>query len=374
MAGSRHVDNSRRACPQLSPSRTVAQTEFWEAALMLDRLRRAMMAACIVAFAPTSLQAQGPADFYRGKSIRFIVGSDTGGGFSTYALLLSQFLTKFIPGSPGISVEHMPGAGGINSLNYIANAAPRDGTVIAIAMPNFFVTPFTEPKAVKFNPSDFHFLGRMSDFGRVLAVWHQTGITSIDDLKTTEVTVGASSTRSTTSIAPMLMNEILGTKMKIITGYSGTGPTLVAIERGEVGSTTVAWVTLTSMYEHWLRDEKLRVIGGLDFNDVPIKGVPRVRDLIKDPQQLALWDFVALPAEFGTAVLTAPGVPAERVEILRAAFDAAMRSPEMIAEAQKRQLDINPKTGKDLDALFAKYGVPSPEIATHVARVMGVTN
>jgi tripartite-type tricarboxylate transporter receptor subunit TctC len=99
-----------------------------------------------------------------------------------------------------------------------------------------------------------------------------------------------------------------------------------------------------------------------------------VRDLIKDPQQLALWDFVALPAEFGTAVLTAPGVPVERVDVLRAAFDAAMRSPELIAEAQKRQLDVNPKTGQELDELFARYGVPSPEIASHVARVMGVTN
>ena len=340
----------------------------------LLRLRGALLALCICAMGPTMALAQGVAEFYRGKSVRFIVGSDTGGGFSTYALLLSQFLSKHIPGNPAISVEHMPGAGGINSLNYIANAAPRDGTVIAIAMPNFFVTPFTEPKAVKFDPGAFHFLGRMSDFGRVLAVWHETGIRSIEDLKTMEVTVGASSTRSTTSIAPVLMNEILGTKLKIITGYSGTGPTLVAIEKGEVGSTTVAWATLTSMYEHWLREDKLRVIGGLDFNQVPIKGVPRVRDLIKDPAKLALWDFVALPAEFGTAVLTAPGVPADRLEALRMAFDAAVNSPELIAEAKKRQLDLNPKTGTELDSLFAKYGVPSAEIAAHVARVMGVTN
>lgn len=316
--------------------------------------------------------AQSPEDFYRGKTIRFIVGSDTGGGFSTYALLLSQYLSKYIPGNPGISVEHMPGAGGINSLNYIANAAPKDGTVMAIAMPNFFVTPYTEPKAVKFDPAQFHFIGRMSDFGRVLAVWHTTGVTSVDDLKSKQVTIGASSTRSTTSIAPLLMNEILGTKMKIITGYSGTGPTLLALERGEVGGTTVASATLASMHADWLRDGKLRVLAGLDFNEAPQPGVPRVRDLIKDRDQLALWDFVALPAEFGTAILTAPGVPAERVEALRAAFDAALRSPELRGEAEKRVLEINPKTGQELDDLFKKFGTPSKAIASHVAKVMGV--
>ena len=324
-------------------------------------------------FGAGAASAQTSADFYRGKTIRFIVGSDTGGGFSTYAMLLSTHLGKHIPGSPGVSVEHMPGAGGINSLNYIANAAPKDGTVIAIAMPNFFVTPFTEPKAVKFDPKQFHFIGRMSDFGRVLAVWHASGVKSIDDLKSREVTIGASSARSTTSIAPILMNEILGTKMKIITGYSGTGPTLVAIERGEVGGTTVATATLVSMHSNWLRDGSLRIIGGLDFNQVPTPGVPRVRDLITDKDQLALWDFVALPAEFGTAVLSAPGVPSDRVEVIRNAFDAAMKSQELRDEAAKRSLDINPKGGRELDDLFAKYGTPSEATAAHVARVMGVT-
>jgi tripartite-type tricarboxylate transporter receptor subunit TctC len=338
---------------------------------MLKRLW--LVVSLIAAISGSTALAQSPNDFYRGKTIRFIVGSDAGGGFSTYAMLLSTYLGKFIPGTPAISVEHMPGAGGINSLNYIANAAPKDGTVIAIAMPNFFVTPFTEPKAVKFDPKQFHFIGRMSDFGRVLAVWHASGVNSIDDLKSKEVTIGASSARSTTSIAPVLMNEILGTKMKIITGYSGTGPTLVALERGEVGGTTVATATLASMHSDWLRSGALRVIAGLDFNEVPQPGAPRVRDLIKDEKQLALWDFVALPAEFGTAVLVAPGVPAERVDMLRAAFDAALQSQDLRDDANKRTLDINPRTGRELDDLFAKYGTPTEAIASHVAKIMGVT-
>lgn len=344
---------------------------------LCNRIRVAILATVLglswLGFTPAGAQAQSPAEFYKGKTIRFIVGSGAGGGFSTYALLLGPHLGRFIPGEPTVTVEHMPGAGGINSLNYISNAAPRDGTVIAIAMPNFFVTPYTEPNATRFDPTKFKFLGRMSDFGRVLVAWHTSGLKTVDDLKAKPAFVGASSRRSTTSIAPELMNEMLGTKMKVITGFRGTGPTLVALEAGEVNATTVAVATLQSLHADWLRDKKINVIAGLDSNPVPYKGVPRVTDLIKDPKQKALWDFVALPAEFGTAVLVAPGVPDDRVKALRDAFMAAVNSPELKADAAKRKLDLNPMSGEALDALFAKNGSPTPEIVANVARVMGVT-
>jgi len=316
--------------------------------------------------------AQSAENFFRGKNIRFIVGTDAGAGFSAYSLLMSAHLGKHIPGNPTVTVEHMPGAGGINSLNYLANAAPKDGTAIAIAMPNFFVTPWTEPKAVKFDPTKFRFLGRMSDFGRVLIVGHAAGVKSIDDLKKVEIPLGASSRRSTTSISPMLMNEMLGTKFKIITGYTGTGPTMIALERGEVGATTIAWATLTSMHGDWVRDGKLLVLGGMDQAQIPIPGVPRIRDLIQDDKQRALWDFVALAADFGTSAVAAPDVPEDRVATLRTAFLAAAKSPEFAAEAARRKLDINPMSGEELDALFRQHGSPGPEIVAHVARLMGV--
>ena len=230
-------------------------------------------------------------DFYRRKNIRLIVGSDVGAGFSAYSQLVGTFFGRHVPGAPTVTVEHMPGAGGVNSLNYLANAAPTDGTAFAVAMPNFFVTPWTEPKSVRFDPGLFRFLGRASEFGRVLAVWHTSGVKNIDDLKRGEVTLGASSRVSTTSVAPMMMNEMLGTKFRIITGYSGTGPTMFAIERGEIASTTVAWSTLMSLHRKAIDDGTLRVVAGLDFNEVPIPGVPRVRDLIKDEKQRAQWDF-----------------------------------------------------------------------------------
>jgi tripartite-type tricarboxylate transporter receptor subunit TctC len=331
-----------------------------------------MLTALATMPAITAATANPSSDFYRGKTIRFMVGTAAGGGFSTYALLLSAFMGKHIPGSPSFAIEHMPGAGGINSINYVANAAPLDGTVIAMAIPNFFVTPHIEPKAVRFDAAKFHFVGRMSDFPRVLAAWHTSGARSIDDLKGKEITLGASSRRSTTSVGPMLMNELLGTKIRIVTGYTGTGPTMLALERGEVGSTTVALATLASLYEDRLRDKKIHVIAGMDFAQVPIEGVPRVRDLIKDPNDLALWDFVALSAEFGTAVVMAPGVPQERVDTLRAAFDATVHSEEFKAEAKRRNLDLNPRTGDQLAKLYREHGSPTPEIKARVARIMGV--
>jgi tripartite-type tricarboxylate transporter receptor subunit TctC len=318
----------------------------------------------------TAALAQG--DFYRGKQLKIIVGSEAGGGFSSYSLLLSAYLGKNIPGNPSVSIQHLPGSGGVNAIDYLANAAPKDGTVIAVAMPNFFVTPFVEPNAVKFNPAQFRFVGRMSDFGRGLVSWHTSGVKTIDDLKAKETFAGASSRRSTTSVQPVLLNEILGTKMKVVTGYIGSGPTAVALERGEVQVTTIAYSTLVSLHPDWLRDKKVNIIAGMDFTDAP--GVTKVRDMIDDPQKKAIWDFIALGSEFGTSFLVAPGVPEERQRILRQAFDATMRSDEMIAEGKKRNLDIHPKTGEELDKLFASAGSPTPEIIKHVARVMGVDN
>lgn len=333
-------------------------------------MRVGILALAIVIALSGGAPARAQSDFYRGKTIRIVVGSDAGGGFSTYSLLLSAHLGKHIPGNPAVTIEHRPGAGGVNAIDYLANAAPKDGTVIAVAMPNFFVTPFVEPRAAKFNPADFRFLGRMSDFGRVLVSWHTSGAKTIDDLKAKETVLGASARRSTTAIQPVLINESLGTKMKVITGFMGAGPTAVALERGEVQVTTIAYSTLQSLHPHWLRDKKVNIIAGLDFAEIP--GVTRVRDMIADPQKKAMWDFVAIAAEFGTAYVAAPGVPVERLRILRQAFDATMKSDDMVADAKKRALPINPKPGDELDRLFAKAGAPTPEIVKHVARIMGV--
>jgi tripartite-type tricarboxylate transporter receptor subunit TctC len=335
-------------------------------------MRVGILALAIITALASGAPVQAQTDFYRGKTLRIVVGSDAGGGFSTYSLLLSAHLGRHIPGNPAVTIEHRPGAGGVNAIDYLANAAPKDGTVIAVAMPNFFVTPFVEPRAAKFNPAEFRFLGRMSDFGRALVAWHTSGAKTIDDLKAKETILAASSRRSTTSIQPILINESLGTKMKVITGFTGSGPTAVALERGEVQVSTIAYSTLQSLHPHWLRDNKINIIAGLDFAEIP--GVRRVRDLIDDPQKKAMWDFVALPAEFGTAFVAAPGVPDERLRILRQAFDATMKSDEMIADAKKRALDINPKPGEPLDQLFAQAGTPTPEIIKHVARIMGVGN
>lgn len=320
----------------------------------------------------TPSAAQPAEDFYKGKTLRIIVGSSAGGGFSMYSMLLSAHLGRHIPGNPAVILMHMPGAGGINSINFVANAAQQDGTVIAVAMPNFFVTPFVEPKEALFDPMKFPFIGRISDFGRVLAAWHTSKVSTMDDIRNKETILAAGGRRSTTSVQPMLINEMLGGKMKIIQGYAGSGPTAIALERGEVQLTTIAWSTLKGLHPEWLNKGKIKIIAGLDFNNVPIPGVPRIRDLITDPKEKALWDFVALPSEFGTAYLASPKVPPERIKILRAAFDATVASPEFKEDAGKRALDISPRTGTELDALFAKSGRPSPEMVERLSRVMGV--
>src|ERR1700754_4476750 len=156
---------------------------------MMMNIRILALATLMALTSGTAALAQS--DFYRGKQLKIVVGSEAGGGFSTYSLLLSTYLGKNIPGNPSVSIQHLPGSGGVNAIDYLANAAPKDGTVIAVAMPNFFITPFVEPNAAKFNPAQFRFLGRMSDFGRGLVSWHTSGVRTIDDLKAKETFVGA---------------------------------------------------------------------------------------------------------------------------------------------------------------------------------------
>ena len=357
--------------PKLPKFRVIRETEGMPMIVpVVARGLIAVVTLCCACLLQAS--AQTASDFYKGKTLRIIVGSSTGGGFSMYSMLLSSHYGKFIPGNPAIVVEHMPGAGGINSINFLANAAPQDGTVIAVAMPNFFVTPFVEPKEAMFDPAQFSFVGRISDFGRVLAAWHTSEVRTIEDLKNKESILAAGGRRSTTSIQPMMINEMLGAKMKIIQGYAGSGPTAIALERGEVQVTTIAWSTLQSLHKEWMRSGKINVIAGLDFSVVPIPGVPRIRDLIRDANQLALWDFVALPSEFGTAFLASPKVAKDRLQVLRDAFDATLASPDFLADAAKRGLDVNPQKGAELNELFVKSGKPTPEMVEKLSYIMGV--
>lgn len=314
--------------------------------------------------------AQSDADFFRGKTIKLIVGSEAGGGYSTYTIFLASHLGKHIPGNPTVVADHMPGTGGVKAINYISVVAPKDGTILGVTLPNFWVTPAVQPDAAKFDPTAFKFIGRVGDLGRVLVVWNTAGVKTLDELKVKTVLVGATSRRSVTSVQVDLLNQVLGTKIKNVAGYSGTGAMLIAMEKGEVQGTTLGWNTLNVTRDHWMKDRKVTVLAGLDFAKYP--GIPRVRDLITNEQDRALWDFVGLPSEFGSAVAAAPGVPDSRIAMLRKAFDDTVKDPDFLADAKKRKLDINPQSGAELDVLNARLGKPTPEIAARVRTLMGV--
>lgn len=338
---------------------------------MMARLFTVMTGAALAfaALGPTAYAADS--DFYRGKTIRFVVGTAAGGGYSAAALFLAAHWPRHIPGGPAIAVEHMAGASGMKATNYIANAAPKDGTVVGFAFPNFWINPYVEPESVRFDPAQFRFVGRVSGMDRALAVWRGHGVETIDDLKKKEVVIAATARRSIFSIQPYLMNKLLGTRMKIVTGYAGAGPTLLALERGEAQGTTVGWLTLKAQKPHWIAEDKVILLGALNQARSP-QGEPLVSELIKDPDGKALWDFAALPGIFGTAILIAPGVADERLATLRAAFDATVKDPTYLADAEKRRIDVSPRGGAELDALHRRYGKPSPKVVEGLKEAMGI--
>lgn len=336
-------------------------------------LSRALAGAAFCAFA--GVVAHGPAladpvaEFYKGKSIRMVMPTSPGGSTSLFGLAMAEHLPRFIPGNPSVAAEYRVGAGGLVAANYVYNAAPRDGTVITMLISGL-TSEDTQPAAVRFETQKFNFIGRASDLPRALIAWHTSGLTHIDDARKVEKTVGASGRGSNANIHPQLINLVYGTKFKMVLGYGGAGATYLALERGEIDATTVAWDGLVAGRGDWLRDGKVKVllaIGSRKF--AGFENVPNFVDLARTPEDRALLEYAAHSADFGQVLAAPPGVPAERVQALRRAFDAMMKDKDFLALAKARKMHLEPMTGEQLQAFVERQAKRPKEVAQRLRAV-----
>ena len=304
------------------------------------------------AFLIAGAQAQADvADFYRGKQMKIVVGSDAGGGYDAYARLVATHLGNFIPGSPSFVVQNMPGVGSLIALNYVANVAPKDGTVIGAINPTAVTMQLFHPEQSKYDAAKLNWLGAPITITYIATAWKDAQVQKAEQLFSTELIVGSAGGASLT--LPLLVNGVLGMKFKIIQGYKSNGAAFLAMEKGETqGNGGDALNNLKAVHWDLVRDNKLRIIlsYGLKRNpDIP--DVPMAIDFAKTDQQRAALRLALSNQDIGWPYVTAPDVPAERVEALRGAFEKMVQDAAVLSDAKTRKLDINPAKGADQLAL-----------------------
>jgi len=299
--------------------------------------------------------ADSVSDFYTGKTISLYIGFTQGGGYDVYARTVARFLGRHIPGNPTIVPRQMPGVGSLTAANNVYNVAPRDGTVLATADQALAVNEFVNDPAVRFHSDKFVWIGNPNADVNIVVTWHTSGIKTVADATKREVTMGATAPAPNTSaLYPKLMNPMLGTKFRVITGYPGGADIDLAMERGELdGRGSNAWATLKATRPEWIKDRKINVLAQIGLErakDLP--DVPLLTDLVKGGNDRALVLLLSATTSVGRPLFSTPDVPPDRIAALRNAFEATMRDPEFLAAAAKSGLDVNPVTGAQLQKMI----------------------
>ncbi|MFM1814123.1 MAG: hypothetical protein RLZ98_818 [Pseudomonadota bacterium] len=316
--------------------------------------RRLAIAAGLMLFSASAAVADSVAEFYKGNQIRFIIRSGVGGGYDQYARLLGRHIGRHIPGNPSVLPVNMPGGGGIVAANYVAVRAPRDGSILTIVSQGLPVDQALGlNKSFQADLREFNWIGNLSNSNQVLVTWHTAKTKSLDDLMKRETLIGATGAGSISVQMPSFLNNIVGTKIKIVFGYPNGGDVNIAMERGEVeGRSTNPWASYKAVTPQYISEKKIIPILQMGLTKDPdLPNVPLMRDLAKTPEQKLVLDYMSKSVAVGRPIATTPGVPKERVAALRAAFDATLVDPQFKSEADKQRAEINPMTGAELEQI-----------------------
>ena len=332
-----------------------------------------IIGGCVALLAAASPCLADPVeDFYRGRTVKFIVGSNTGGGYDTYSRLIAAYIGKHIPGHPTVVVENMPGASGTKSANYIAEVAPKDGSVIGMFNQSMPQRQMFEPDLIKIDLGKFSWIGAMNTSTNVFIVWHASGVRTVEDAKKKQVVMGALSTVGGNSVYPLLLNTYFGTKFKVVLGYAGGNTIQLAMERGEVdGRGAVVWSGLKAGWPHWIKEKKINVlmqVGLEKESDLP--DVPLFTDLARNPEEKAIFRFISSDAAMGFPVTAPPGLPADRLAALRKAFMDAMKDPELLKVVEERKLEVQPSSGEQVQRVVQEMTSTPKEIIVKIQKAL----
>jgi tripartite-type tricarboxylate transporter receptor subunit TctC len=332
-------------------------------------LDRGVAVAIILLCAVSAARAQGPADFYKGKSIDLYIGYSGGGGYDIYARALARHMGRLIPGNPTIVPKNMPGAGSLVLANWLYNVAPKDGTAFGMIGRGTGFDPLLGSTKAQFDADKFNWIGSMNDEVSVCVAWHTTGITTLEQVKQKELTVGGTGPAADTDQFPKVLNAALGTKFKVVTGYPGGNDVDLAMERGEVmGRCGWSWSSVIATHQSWMDDKKINVLVQLSLSRHPdLAKIPLIMDFAKTDEEKQIFKLVFARQPMGRPLLAPPGIPADRVAVLRKAFMDTLHDREFRAEAERMKLEINPVSGEAVQAIVQEVYRTPKHVAAAVA-------
>jgi tripartite-type tricarboxylate transporter receptor subunit TctC len=308
--------------------------------------------------------AQSAADFYKSTKVNLLIATAAGSGYDFEGRLVGRHIGKHLPGAPTIVPQNMPGAGGIRVANAIYNSLPQDGSNIALVMNSAAMFQVIGGQGVQYDVTKMQWIGSLSPAVDSMGVWHTQNVKTIEDAKKKEIVAAATGKGANSSYIPAAMNELLGTKFKIITGYKGSPDMNTAMEQGEVGARGTSWASWVTTRMDWIRDGKFIMImyAGPRPKDMP-QGVPSMADLVTNPDDKQVMNIVFSGAEFGRPFAMGPTVPKDRVAAMRKAFVDMTKDPEFISEAEKLKVDLAPVAGEHMQEMAKALVATPPHLA-----------
>lgn len=323
--------------------------------------------ALLTAALPAAAQ-EDVAAFFKDKQLKLVVGSAAGDGYDVNARVLVRHWVNHIPGRPQIVIQNQNGAASVVMTNAVYNTAPRDGTVIGGAINGMTTAPLVTPEVVKFDLGKLIWIGSTNHDIQITYLWHTSPVRTLQDLLSQEVVVGATAAGTTHVDYPLVARALFGLKFKLVSGYPGTAPVHIAMERGEVaGFGANGWLALKALKAEWIADKKVNFVMQYAMSRSPVfPDVPAIGELATNDADRRAIEMMVTRLQFGRPFFLPPDVPAARVEALRRAFDATMKDHEYLAEAEKARLDVAPMKGEDIGPLVAKVMATPPEIVARV--------
>ena len=341
---------------------------------MVSKACGRVLAAALATALPLSIaRAQSPAEFYKGKTVEFYIGYSVGGGYDLYARTIARHIGKHIPGNPTVVPKNMEGAGSLRLANWLFRVGAKDGSVIGTIGRGTGFDPILGQQGAQFDGTKFTWLGSANNEVSVCVSWNATsGIAKFEDLLNKEMTVGGTSSSADTDQFPRIMNGVLGTKMRIVSGYPGGNDVVLAMERGEVnGRCGWSWSSVVSTHRVWLDEKKMTVLAQLALQKHPdLPDVPLIIDLAKTDEQKQILKLIFARQVMGRPYLAPPGIPADRAAALRQAFMDTMTDKDFLADAEKAQIEITPVDGATIQKLVAEVYQTPPEVAKKAAELL----
>lgn len=334
-------------------------------------MRAIVVLAAVASLAAAPAAAQSVAEFYTGKQITLIVGSTTGGGYDTQARLMARYIGRHIPGNPTVIVQNMPAAGSLAATNHMFNIAPKDGTTIALVQRGMLLIKNWNPAQVRFDLGKFNWIGSINREVALSVARADAPVKTTEQLFTTELLTGATAGIDP-EITPRLLNALIGTKFKLVMGYPGVNEIVLAIERGEVQA-LADWSisSLKVARPTWLAEKKINLLMQIALEKDPeFAHVPFALDFVKNDADRKVMELYLTQKTVARPVLAPPGVPADRVAALRAAFAALAKDKDFLAAAQKSRLDVAPVMGAEVDKVIGMITSASPETAQRLQKAI----